>query len=131
MGWIKIVLAVVAVVIGGFLFVANFSSVETRYECSGTLYAGSQSAAETAHIRVEHYRPWINLWSDSDGALWFEIPHKTLEYFEQIEVSSVGLQIGNTDAPFKGTFSTVSRAITINTRLGQFQGACRPVPADA
>ena len=129
--WIRAIAVLLAVLVGGFLVVVNFSSVETRYKCPGTLYSANESAPETAYIRVQRYRPWVGLWSESDGNLLLEFPHKAVEHFGQLEASSINLQIGTSDAPFKGIFSTVSNTITVNTHLGQFQGTCKVVAADA
>jgi hypothetical protein len=57
-----------------FVFVANFSSVESRFQCSGEVSSVGNSQPTTVYVRWEQYRWWVSLWSDSDGAAWLEIP---------------------------------------------------------
>jgi hypothetical protein len=54
-------------------FVANYSSAESGFECSGKLSSKEGSLPTTLYIKLEEYRWWVGLWSDSDGALRLEI----------------------------------------------------------
>ena len=67
-----------------FLFVVNFSTVESRYECAGELSTAKVKRAATAYLRLQEYRWWVGLWSDSDAALWVEVPNETVEYFSYL-----------------------------------------------
>jgi len=129
--WIKTIALLFAAAIALFFVVANFSSVQTTYKCSGSLFSGPTSSLEIANLRIETYRPWVGLWSESDGSLTLEIPHKTTEYFDHVQRSSINLQIGRLDSASFGTFSLISKTITISTGIGQYEGACQPAAADA
>jgi hypothetical protein len=50
-------LLVLAIVL--FLFVANFSAVESRYECVGTLSSSNAEQPSTIFLKLETYRPWV------------------------------------------------------------------------
>jgi hypothetical protein len=129
--WIKGALLLLATAVALFLVAANFSSVQTTYKCSGSIISGRTSSLKVAYLRIENYRPWVGLLSKSDGSLMFEIPRRTTEYFDYLQESSINLRIGRSDAPFLGTFSSISKTITLNTGIGQYEGACQLVTADA
>jgi len=69
--------AVLAVVLV-FVFVVNFSAAESRFECAGGFTNDKSKRAVTAFIKLHEYRWWVGLWSDSQGALWLEIPNETI-----------------------------------------------------
>lgn len=113
-----------------FVFVVNFSSVESRYQCVGTLTSAGNTKPATVYIKFAEYRWWVHLWSDSDGALWLEIPNQAYDYFGQ--VTRVGDTRHIASQPNKGIgglYSTLSGTLALDTSLGFFDGTCRPIDA--
>ena len=110
-----------------FVFVVNFSVVESRFECSGELSSDGSAIPATVYTRFEEYRWWVGLWSDSDGALWLEIPNQALDYFRRIAEVGDQLQIFDAQNALKGNFSTLSNRLALNTPLGFFDGPCRRI----
>jgi hypothetical protein len=117
------------IVIALVTIVLNFSSIESRFECSGKLSAGQASKPATVYIRLATYRSWVGLWSDSNAALWLEIPNETVDYFERVVKSGDQLQIYGPKKDIKGNFSTLSRALTLSTPKGFFDGVCKRIDA--
>ena len=60
-------LAVVALLL--FVFVANFSAVESRFQCPGEISSKDGSHPVTVYLKLEEYRWWVRLWSESDAAI--------------------------------------------------------------
>jgi hypothetical protein len=69
------------------------------------------------------------LWNDSDGFLRVEIPNKAFDSFEIAETGDF-LRISETrdsKSQFKGTFSTLSSTLTLETSAGLFDGTCTKI----
>lgn len=114
-------LAVIAIFI--FVIVINFSAVESRYQCTGKISSGDSSHPTTAYIKLIKYRWWVDLWSKSNGALWLEIPNKSIDYYEKIIEIEDQLQIYDSQSNIKGSFSTLSMALFV----GDFEGTCNKI----
>lgn len=108
-----------------FLFIVNFSAVESRYECAGELSGANAKRKATAYLRLEEYRWWVGLWSDSDAALWVEVPNETVEYFSHLVRAGDQMQIFENPAVLEGTFSTLSHRFALKTHAGFFDGSCK------
>lgn len=67
-----------------FVFVANYSTVESRYKCLGEVSSTDGSHPETVYLKLEEYRWWVGLWSDSDAAIHAEIPNTSVDYFGNV-----------------------------------------------
>jgi hypothetical protein len=65
-------ISVVILIIGGFLIVANFSTVPREYVCQGETRFGGPPQKDAGRLRIEDYRWWVGLWSDSHGSAIFE-----------------------------------------------------------
>lgn len=119
-------LALAAVLL--FAFVVTFSSVESRFQCSGTLTSTITSSPTTVYFKLAEYRWWVGLWSASAGALWLEIPNRTVEYFGHIVKVGDQLQISpSREELLRGHFSTLSGTLALETSIGQFDGTCRRI----
>ena len=108
--------------------VAKYSSVESRYECPGELSTTSGLQKKTGYLKLEQYRWWVGLWSDSYGVAWLEIPNEHLEYYGRI--AKVGDQLQFQDYStrmLKGNFSTLSKALAVTVGSRFFDGACKPI----
>jgi len=109
--------------------ILKFSSAESRSECPGKLSAGQASKPATVFIRLAKYRWWVRLWSDSDAALWLEIPNQTVDYFGHVKEVGDQLQIYGSKNDIKGNFSTLSKALALSTLNGFFDGVCKKIDA--
>ncbi len=129
---LKVAGGLLVVAIALFLFVANFSAVESRYECSGSLTSSGVEQPSTIFLKLETYRPWVGLWSDSSGSAWVELPTQTVSYFGHITEAGDQLQLWGQSNKLGGNFSSLSKALTVDLgAFGVFGGTCRSVGADA
>lgn len=124
---IKLTLALLTILIGGFLVVANFSARETRFECGGETIENSQPAKTTLFIKVDEYRWWVRLWSESRGSIWLEAPNSWVEYYHHIRVVGDHLHIYKDPTSFSGSFSKLSLSLSIALPTGTFTGTCKPL----
>ena len=122
-------------VIGGavillFVFVANFSAVESRYHCLGEVSSTDGAPRPvTVYLKLEEYRWWVGLWSKSDAAIHLEIPNTHIDYFGNVKKVGDQYQIFDSAQRIKGNFSTLSNALAINLPLKLqtdfFDGTCK------
>lgn len=102
---LKVIGSLLALLAALYLIAVNFSAVETRYECTGDLTQSDESSPTTLFLKHQKYRWWVNLWSDSKGSAWIEIPNQTVEYFGNISGDGDILQIADSVSfPVKQTF---------------------------
>lgn len=107
-----------------FLFVANFSSATSSFECVGMTSTSDGAKPTTVYIELEEYRWWVGLWSDSDASLHLEVPNKFVEYFGHIEKIGDLYQIFDSEKALKGQFSKLSNKLALSAHPGFFDGAC-------
>ena len=118
--------AILAIVVL-FLFVSNFSSVTSKFECAGKMSFGENSEPKTIYIVLEEYRWWVGLWSDSDGNVKLEIPNETFKFYQHVvEVGNLR-QIYDSPTEMKGSFSTLSKTLSLKTPFGFFDGKCESI----
>jgi hypothetical protein len=114
-----------------FLFVANFSAVESRFECNGKIIANGVEQPATAFLKLDKYRWWVGLWSDSSGDAWVELPNQTVSYFGHVTQAGDQLQFWNSfgsPSNFSGIFSTLSRTVGVKLgAVGIFEGICKEI----
>ena len=116
--------ALIAVVVLLFLFVAKFSSVATTFACVGKTTTEGASQPLTVYIKLEEYRWWVGLWSESDASLHVEIPNRFVDYFGHVLRVGDQYQIFDFSKSLKGNFSTLSKALALSTPAGFFDGTC-------
>ena len=92
---LRAILSVVVLIVIAITVVIKFSSIERRYECKGVI----GKIPITIYIKIEEYRWWVNLWSDSYGNLTLEIPNTAYEYYPHIV--KVGDQRQRYEEPLK------------------------------
>lgn len=111
-----------------FLFIVNFSAVESNFRCSGEISLDGNTRSKTIYMKLTQYRPWVALWSDSNGAVSLEIPNEWVEYYGQVEKVGDQLQIFETypKKTLRGNFSLLSKtlAIDLESPFGFFDGLC-------
>ena len=111
-----------------FVFVANFSATEYRYECKGSFKtADEQYEDDTIYLKLSDYRFWVKMWSGSDASLNIEVPNKHVDYYGHLEKVGDQLQIYDFDKNLKGNFSKLSKTLALQTYLGFFDGTCKRV----
>ena len=112
-----------------FLFVANFSTVESRYECSGQITSEGTVVPAKLFFKLEKYRWWVTLWSESEGAAWVEVPNQTVNYFGRVSSAGDRLLLSDSLGKHGGIFSTLSQAIDVSLNsFGVFDGTCKEIP---
>lgn len=111
-----------------FVLVANFSTVETRFQCPGEISSTDSSRPVTVYLKLEEYRWWVGLWSEADAAIHIEIPNSYLDYFGNVKKVGDQYQIFDSAKSPKGNFSTLSKALAIQLPLKLktdfFDGIC-------
>ena len=128
---VKILGAIGSAVLLLFVFVVNFSSVESRFQCTGKISSTDGSRPVTVYLKLEEYRWWVGLWSESDAAIHVEIPNTYNDYFGNVKKVSDQYQIFDSAQRTKGNFSTLSKALAINLPLKLqtdfFEGTCKKI----
>jgi len=128
---VKILGAIGGAVVLLFLFVANFSAVESRFRCPGEISSTDGSHPVTVYLKLEEYRWWVGLWSDSDAAIHVEIPNTYIDYFGNVKKVGDQYQIRDSAKNLKGNFSTLSKTLAIQLpvklKTDFFDGTCNKV----
>ncbi|MBN8239965.1 hypothetical protein JF541_12445 [Marinobacter hydrocarbonoclasticus] len=116
-------IALVAVLL--LVVVINFSAVEERYRCEGSFANPLNGQISPIYLKIHDYRWWVGLWSDSDAAVWLEVPNEITEYYGQVKEVGDKLQLYGHNSEFQGSFSNLSKALQVELpRFGRFSGAC-------
>lgn len=127
---LKTVVAGILIGAALFLFVVNFSAVEGRFECVGTITRAGNAVPSTVYIKVTEYRWWVHLWSESDGSLWLEIPGALVRYYATIK--RYGDQLHILDGPDSlphGAFSTLSNTLDLGIADEFINAKCSRISA--
>ena len=125
MNTLKAIGTVIGAIVIVFMLAAKLSSVQSTYACTGALSSNGTQQSVTTFLKLERYRWWVGLWSDSAGAAWVEIPNKAVTYLSHITESGDLLQLWYNPGEFNGNFSTLSGALGVNIEgFGIFEGVC-------
>ena len=119
----KAIIGLIFIVIIALVVVFKFSAVETSFECKGKITNENKSEEAAIYIKLSEYRPWVGLWSISDGNLKFEMPSQYFGYYTPIKVSGEQIQIYD-DQKFAGNFSKLSKVLALKVPSGFFDGSC-------
>ena len=120
------VLALLSVLL--LTLVLFFSAHESRFECHGTLYEDEvKDTRATVFLKVQDYRWWVALWSDSRGSVWLEVPLANFEYFENVNRAGDLIQFRDSSGKKGGIFSYLSLAVKVHLGKAEFDGACKRV----
>lgn len=124
----KFIVTLAVIAVGVFIFVANFSVVETRYQCPGTISRNDASRPVTIFIKLETYRWWVHLWADDDGSFWYEMPNEAVGYFSDVVEAGDQMQIWEFQKKgMAGNFSTLSKTLALKVPGGFFDGNCKRI----
>ena len=111
-----------------FLLAANFSSVESRFQCDGAVESNGTSETGIVFMKVHRYRWWVGVWSDSDGAIWLERPGVTSDYFGEVIEIGDQLQFYEGDnSLIRGAFSSLSKHLLVMAPDLTFEGTCKEI----
>jgi hypothetical protein len=120
----KILSLLLAFLLVIFVVVANFSATETRFQCNGSI----SGEPLKAFIKLQKYEWWVGLWSASEGMLIFELPNITInEPYLHLREAGDQIQIYKEEGEISGHFSTLSKAISLKTSVGFFDGMCTKI----
>lgn len=116
----------VLLLIGGFWVLSNYSAISSRYECIGTYESNdNQIIKGKLFLRIDLYRFYVHLWSNSDGSYFIEDMDGILSYGNKLrDDSTTSIFLINND----GIFSKISGNLWIKTYLGLFKGKCALTP---
>ncbi len=125
------VLVGVAIVL--LVIVINFSHKESRFQCFGEFTFKEHSPIDApAYLKLREYRWWVDLWGDSDGSMWLEIPkHRVSEYYSHITrhdtdrlvIYSYSRQGENA----VGYYSKLSNNLKLSEPYWSFDGMCKKI----
>lgn len=122
----KILISGIAMVGIAATLVFGFSVAETNFECSGHFSLPEGEKPVTLFAKLQEYRPWVYLWSDSDGTFFLEIPNIDYEHFATVK--KIGEQRQIWDAKkLKGNLSRLSKVLALQTSQGFFDGKCKEI----
>jgi len=66
----KYVVAVLVLLVAGYVTLFYFSATESCFACDGTMTSKGTGTASKVFVRLQEYRWWVKLWSTSQGSLW-------------------------------------------------------------
>jgi len=125
----KILGAIGVAVLLLFVIVAKFSTVESRFQCPGEISSTDGIRPVTVYLKLEEYRWWVGLWSESDAAVHIEIPNTYIDYFGNVKKVGDQYQIFDSAKSLKGNFSTLSKTLAIQLpiklKTDFFDGTCK------
>lgn len=119
----KILISLILFLAGVYIVFAYFSTTSVNYECYGSVSGSSGRQNLSVFVRLDVYRPWVGLWSDSDGSMWVEIPNEFVDYHSSLQDVGTQMQILDDGSPI-GNFSKLSNTLAIQTVMGFFDGSC-------
>ncbi len=129
----KISLLLVLIVLS-LVILINFSETSSKYECIGSLKSSNSKKENVKLFFVyNQYRPWIRIFSKSDGDLRIEIPNHWTQYYSHVEDTGnkdEHLHIKkNKNEMMNGFFSMLSKTIWMKLDLNEeiYEGECKEI----
>ena len=120
----KNLILIIMITLGLYGFLVLFSESTSNYQCNGTIAGQALGSNTRIFFELNEYRPWVGLWSDSDGSMMLESATQYLRYHSKIKDIGTQLQILNEDSSIVGAFSKLSGKVSIQTIDGFFDGTC-------
>jgi hypothetical protein len=121
---LKIAAALLVVPVLLYVVAVNFSAIESRYECKGTIISNGITRPTVVYVKLNEYRWWVGLWSDSDGSLNLEIPNEFVDYFGDLKEVGDQLQVFDHSKNLVGSYSRLSGTLALKTSRGFIDGTC-------
>jgi len=103
---------------------ANYSTVDYRYKCDGTITRQGITKPITLFIKIEKWRWWNRPWFKTHGVLWYEIPNEDNGAFTVIQKIGDNYLIYEYDNHYKGKFSTLSNHLVLELHSGVVDTYC-------
>ena len=123
----KFVLGILAVLALGAYVVFYHSAAVTTYECKGVFKQEYQEPkVTTVFLEYSDYRPWVALWSDSQGSWWMESPGIGTDWVADIKANDRTL-IAFKDERLYGSFSILTMHLDTTIFTGRFSGSCEVI----
>jgi len=114
-----------------FLMAVNLSFVDTSFFCAGVISSEDGWHPATTAFTLRRYRWWADLWTASEGHAWIKLPDGSGESFAHVDADGDLVRIAGCGTEVQGVFSTTRSDLSLHTRDGTFEGACRPVSVSA
>jgi hypothetical protein len=127
----SVLVALVVLVIAYLYAAGHYGMSDARYRCEGQLLPQGGSTTQTANLRVQLYRWWMQ-WLKRGGVVFFEYPSfmdypaTYLNFYTKIEQSKSHIEFWTGLAgPREGRFSFEDMTLTVTTHDGtHFSGVC-------
>ena len=123
---LKAIVIAVLLLTGGFWVLSNYSEIPSRYECNGTYESNNNQISKgKLFLRINLYRFYVHLWSESDGNYFIEDMDGNLSYGNKLrDDSTTSIYLIDND----GMLSRTSGSLWIKSYLGLFKGKCTLIP---
>ncbi len=117
---------IIVVIVLLYVFLANFSIVESKYECDGAFVREGVTEPSKLFFRLEEYR-LLKARGESAGTLWIEVPNEFVRvYFKLVKLEDIyQIYLDKGDMDLQGNFSALSNALALNTHKGFYDGYCK------
>lgn len=130
----RTVLIIIFLIVSLGTVILFFSETQHKYECVGALKT-SVDVKHGSKVYIVHndYRPWVKLWSQSDGDVKIEVPGRWIQYYSYVEDTGnedSHLHIFNAkDGALVGFLSKLSNHFWINIASIEsiFEGTCKKI----
>jgi len=114
-----------------FLVAINLSFVDMSFLCAGVISSEDGWHQATTAFTLRRYRWWAYPWNASEAHAWIKLPDRSGESFAHVGADGDLLRIAGCGTEVQGVFSTTRSDLSLHTRDGTFEGACRPVSVSA
>lgn len=120
------ILVLVLILGGGWYVLLYQSAVKTSLVCEVADASGGAPFEITATLTK--YRPWVRLWSDSQGMLWVERPAMWTTVYVYLEKLGDSWEIGKDEkSPPYGALNVVNKSLSLRVGNEFFEGKCKAV----
>jgi hypothetical protein len=77
----------------------------------------------TVFVKLQEYRRWVGIWSESEGRLWIEEDGGVLHYFSQLEIGAalIFIRRSESEPSRSGKWSKVSNRLSVELAGRQFE----------
>jgi hypothetical protein len=127
----KVLMASLAGATALFLAAVNLSFVDTSFFCAGVISSEDGWHPATTAFTLRRYRWWADLRNASEGHAWIRLPDRDDESFAHVVVDGDLMRIAGCGTELRGVFSISRSDLSLHTRDGTFDGACRLVAVGA
>ena len=116
--------ALALLVIVLLIIAINYSTVDYRYKCDGTISKQGITKPITFFMKIEKWRWWNRPWFKTNGILYYEVPNQYNDAFTMIEKIGDNYHIYDHTNTHIGKFSTLSNHIVLELPPGTVDAYC-------